>query len=243
LELSQGTLSLVVGSRPEVHAQAFAAHACWLLGDDDQAALRCADAIARARAADHPYSVAIALAYAAITHQISGDRVAAVEVVAELGDLCRRHGFAYYSEWALIISGWLLGGGQGAAQIRDGIGRLSSQGAYTRMPYWSSLLAEVLIADGHLDAARAVLDAARIGAEQRDDRWWLPEVLRLRAGLEAGPAALSLLELAADMAAGQESRVLEARCRRDLADRTVRAASHLPPAGGSGANGWRTRGA
>jgi DNA-binding SARP family transcriptional activator/tetratricopeptide (TPR) repeat protein len=243
VELSPGTVPLVVGSRPDVHAQAFAAHACWLLGDSDQARERCADAIARARVADHPYSVAVALAYAAITHQISDDRAAAAEVVAELGDLCRRHGFAYYCEWALIISGWTVGGEQGAGRIREGIGRLSSQGAHSRMPYWSSLLAEVLIADGHREAARAVLDAARIGAEQRDDLWWLPEVLRLRAGLEPGPAAVSMLERAADLAAGQQSRVLESRCRRDLAERTVRETSRRLPAAASGANGSRTRGA
>ncbi|MER5436326.1 AAA family ATPase [Streptomyces sp. NPDC002588] len=243
LELSPGTVSLVVGSRPDVHAQAFAAHACWLLGESDQAAERCADAIARARAADHPYSVAVALAYAAVTHQISGDRAAAGEVVAELSGLCRRHGFAYYSEWALIVSGWTVGGEQGAGRIREGIGRLRSQGAHTRMPYWSSLLAEVLIADKHFEAARAVLDAARIGAEQRDDLWWLPEVLRLRARLEPGPDAVSILERAADIAARQQSRVLESRCRRDLADRTVREASRRVPVAAFGANGSRTRGA
>jgi tetratricopeptide (TPR) repeat protein len=246
IELSPGTVSLVVGSRPDVHAQAFSAHACWLLGDSDQAGERCADAIARARAADHPYSLAVALAYAAITHQISADRAAAAEVVAELGDLCRRHGFAYYSEWALIISGWTVGGGQGAGRIREGIRKLGSQGAHSRMPYWSSLLAEVLIADGHPEAARAVLDAARIGAEQRDDLWWLPEVLRLRAGLEPGPAAVSMLERAADIAAGQQSRILESRCRRDLADRAdraVREASRHLPTAASGTNGSRTHGA
>jgi hypothetical protein len=114
------------------------------------------------------------------------------------------------------------------------------------MPYWSSLLAEVLITDGHREAARAVLDAAQIGAERREDLWWLPEVLRLRAGLEPGPAAVSMLERAADIAAGQQSRILESRCRRDLADRadrTVREASRRFPVAASGANGSRTRGA
>ena len=78
---------------------------------------------------------------------------------------------------------------------------------------------------------------------QRDDLWCLPEVLRLRAGLEPGPAAVSMLERAADVAAGQQGRVLESRCRRDLADRTVREASRRLPAAACGANGSRTCGA
>ncbi|NMH97926.1 ATP-binding protein [Pseudonocardia acidicola] len=226
IQLSTGEISLVVGNRPEVHAQAWAAHAHWLLGNDDQAALRCADAVERGRAADHPYSLAISLAYAAITHQVRGDTVALRAVAEELRRLCRRYEFAYYGEWAMIMEGWAAGGERGVTRIEEGIGRLRSRGAYARMPYWLSLLAQLLIGCGRPDAARAVLDAARASAEQRGDRWWLPEVLRLRAGLEPG-AAVDMLRRAADLAVEQRSRALEARCRADLAGSGVRDAD--PP--------------
>src|SRR5262249_19129895 len=37
----------IVGTHPGVHSQAWAAHACWLLGQEAQAAFRCADALER----------------------------------------------------------------------------------------------------------------------------------------------------------------------------------------------------
>jgi hypothetical protein len=206
-----------------------------LLGEDDRAVASCSDAVERARTAHHPYSLAVGLAFAAITHQIRGDKNALVATVEELEGLCRRYEFAYYSEWALVLGGWATGGEQGIARIQEGIGRLRSQGAYSRMPYWLSLLAELLTGCGRTEAARAVLDAAWVAAEERDDRWWLPEVLRLRAGLEAGEQAVATLRGAVGLAGEQRSRRLELRSREDLVRLGVRDPSvgvHLPCRGG-----------
>jgi DNA-binding SARP family transcriptional activator len=231
------TVSLIVGTRLDVHSQAWAAHTHWLLGDEGQAALRCGDALERGRTSDHPYSLAVALAYAGITHQLQGDRDSLLRATGELRELCRRHEFAYYGEWALILEGWATGRGPGVAQIRRGISRLRSQRAMARMPYWLSLLADALVREGDEDEARPVLDAALAAAEQHDDRWWLPEVLRLRAGLEPGAGALDLLHRAIGVAALQSSRTLESRCRADLAAGGVR----RPSAGADGdANAGRT---
>ena len=65
--------STLIGSRAEVHARAWSAHALWLLGRDAEALYWCDWAIARAEEVEHPYSLAIAQAYAAITHQLRGD--------------------------------------------------------------------------------------------------------------------------------------------------------------------------
>jgi hypothetical protein len=72
-----------------------------LLGRDDAVA-SCLDAIKLARAIDHPYSLAVALAYGSITHQMRHDVPGLTETVGELRDLCDRYGFACYREWALI---------------------------------------------------------------------------------------------------------------------------------------------
>ncbi len=215
--LLDDAVSLLVGLRPDLHAQAWSAHSHWLLGDDEQAAFRCADAVEHARSARHPFSLAVSLAYAGLTHQLRADRAALAAVLPELDELCRRYGFAYYLQWATMLDGWATGGETGAARIEEGIRGLRSLGAHIRMPYWLSLLAQVLVGSGRPDDARAVLDSARSSAEQRDDLWWLPEVLRLRAALETGPPAVDLLRRAADLAAGQQSRTLHARCCTDLA--------------------------
>ncbi len=187
IDLSSGATTFILGTHHDIHAQAWAAHAQWLLGDSDRAVWRCADAVDRGRSVDHPYSLAVALAYAGITHQLRGDRASLLDAVGELRDLCRRYEFAYYGEWALILEGWTTGGRTGADDIRLGINRLRGLGAYARMPYWLSLQAEVLTAEGRRDEAGAILDAALVAAEERRDRWWLPEILRLRAGLSPAP--------------------------------------------------------
>ncbi|MDQ5841788.1 MAG: AAA family ATPase, partial [Chloroflexota bacterium] len=140
-ELSMGSVSFILGTRLEVHARAWAAHAHWLLGDEAQAVSLCSEAVQRGRAVDHPYSLAVGLAFAAITHQLRGDRPALLTAAAELRELCRRYEFAYYAEWAVILEGWATGGDAGVAEIRKGIARLRSQGSLARMPYWLSLLA------------------------------------------------------------------------------------------------------
>ncbi|RZL82874.1 MAG: SARP family transcriptional regulator [Rhodococcus sp. (in: high G+C Gram-positive bacteria)] len=179
--------SFILGTRLEVHAHAWESHAYWMIGDEEAAAQSCAEALALGRTCGHPYSLAVALGYASVLHQLRGDDVALLASVTELRELCERYHFAYYSQWSQILEGRLLGGERGIAKIREGLAELRRQRAFARMPYWLSLLAEVQIDVGDVDAARATLDAARIAAEQHDDRGWLPQVPRLRA--EAGPFA------------------------------------------------------
>jgi hypothetical protein len=217
--LTGGTVLLSVGTRPEVHARAWAAHAHWLLGHDEEARLSCEEALKLARATDHPYSVAVALAYGGITCQMRRDMAGLRDTVSELCELCDRHGFAYYREWALILDGWSLAGDSGADRARHGISNLRSQGSFARMPYWLCLLADLSARRGEAAAARATLDAAVAAARTRGDLWWLPEVLRLRAGYDEEQAAISRLRSAARLASAQGSAGLLRRCQRDLAGR------------------------
>jgi DNA-binding SARP family transcriptional activator/tetratricopeptide (TPR) repeat protein len=216
IKISPAAVSLLVGTRLDVHSQGWSAHAHWLLGEEDEAAARADDALNRARAADHPYSVAVALAYAAITAQLCGDPDALAAAIAELDGLCRRYEFAYYGEWALILEGWAAGGEVGVTQVRDGISRLRALGSLARMPYWLWLLSSTLDAVGRREEAAAVLDGAIVDAQQRHERWWLPEVLRCRAAFEEGPAADTLIRRACELAREHGSQALESRCLTDL---------------------------
>ena len=220
--LATGALSLSVGTRPDAHATAFAAHAHWLLGQDDAARSSCEAAIEMARSIGHPYNLAMALAYAAITHQLRHDMPALRQTAGELGELCGRYGFAYYREWALILDGWSSGGEPGIGLARRGISNLKSEGSFARMPYWLSLLADLLTWNDRLDAARATLDAALAAAAAYDDLWWLPEVMRMRAAHEEEQAGVSRLRSAAQMASAHGSVALLRRCEHDLAERGVR---------------------
>ena len=90
------------------------------------------------------------------------------------------------------------------------------------MPYWLSLLADLLARNNRPAAAQATLDAAVAAGQALDDLWWLPEVMRMQAAHDAGEAAGSRLRSAAQMAAAHGSVALLRRCARDLAERGVR---------------------
>jgi DNA-binding SARP family transcriptional activator/tetratricopeptide (TPR) repeat protein len=221
-KLASGASSLSVGTRPDVHSMAMAAHAHWLLGHDDDAHSSCNDAITLGRAIDHPYSLAVAMAYGGITYQMRHDMAGLRDTVGELRELCDRYGFAYYREWGLVLDGWSRGDEPGIDLARLGISNLKSEGAVARMPYWLSLLADLLGRAGRVDAARATLDAALAAGQSHDDVWWLPEVMRMRATYDDEQAAISRLHSAAQMASAHGSVALLQRCERDLARRGVR---------------------
>jgi hypothetical protein len=222
-ELTRGAPSLRVGTRPAVHVEAWAAHAHWLLGHDAEALSSCRDAIELARAINHPYSLAVALAYGAITHQIRHELPELRDTVAELRELCDRYDFAYYREWGLVLDGWARTDGSGSDLARRGIQNLRSDGSFARMPYWLSLLAESSARDDQAAAARATLDAALIAGQARGDLWWMPQVLRMRAVHDEPDAAVARLRSAAQMARTHGSVALLRRCEHDLAERGVSA--------------------
>jgi DNA-binding SARP family transcriptional activator len=216
-ELCYDAVPALVGTRVEVHARAWSAHALWLLGRDEDALHWCDWATARAEEVEHPYSLAVALAYAAITHQLRGDVDRTLEFASRVREICDRYEFAYYRHWGLILVGWCAGGAAGADQIRDGLRRLRDEGALARQPYYLSLLAQTLLSAGQRDAAGAVLESARAAAAVHDERWWLPELYRLDARRHRGAAAADLLRRAITLAEQQGAVVLARRAAGDLA--------------------------
>lgn len=220
--LEQGTAKLpdpsvlIVGTRSDVHARAWAAHAHWLLGQNRAALLSAQQAVKTAQSAEQPYYLVVALAYAAVTHQLLGRREGVRELAEQVRVLCDRHGYAYYREWGVILSGWAAGGRLGLETARCGISDLQDLGSLTRMPYWLSLVADLCSSLDDPAGAIAALDAARAGAESRHDVWWLPEVLRRRAAFERPLGRRALLTEAVDLASRHGSTALAQRCRRDL---------------------------
>ncbi|WP_068113384.1 ATP-binding protein [Nocardioides dokdonensis] len=215
--------SLSIGSHPAVHALAWSAHAHWLLGSPDTARECAAEAIARARALAHPYTLTITLGYAALTHQLLDHRADLQACADELEVVSRRHGFAYYADWGEVLAGWSADDASSARRMQDAISRLRHVGAFARMPYWLSLLAD---RTPDPDRALALLDAATVSARSRHDVWWLPDVLRRRAALLTTASAVPLLEQARDLALQHGSVALQRRCERDLASRRTLAERH-----------------
>jgi hypothetical protein len=237
-----GDHRLSVGTRPDVHGRASATHAHWLLGDDARAEAEGRAAVAVARMSGGPYNLAVALGYAAVVHQIRGAADELSAAVAELRELCDRYRFAYYRNWALVLEGWSRGDGAGLELARRGVANLDAEGSRVRMPYWQSIVAVLCTATGRHDEARARLDAAIVDGRAREDLWWLPEVLRLRAAHDDEPQRIVRLHEAAALATRQQSVALLRRCEADLggAASAVSGVRESVGVGGRDANAGRT---
>jgi DNA-binding SARP family transcriptional activator len=205
------------GFRVWVMGRAWRAHPLWLLGHPAEAAESAESALALAEEFDHPYTTAVALGYGAITYRLLGDADRSGELAHRVRRLCDRYGFAYYGDWGRILEGRALGGAAGEASMREGLDRLRRSHAGTRLPFWLSMLAEVLLASGREREAARTLTQARDWAQEHGDLWWLPEVLRVLASTHGGDEATQLRAQALELAREQESRALELRITSDLA--------------------------
>jgi DNA-binding SARP family transcriptional activator/tetratricopeptide (TPR) repeat protein len=214
--LSERGERFLYGFHVWVMGHAWRAHPLLLLGRPAEAAASAEAALALAVEFEHPYTTAVALGYGAITHRLLGEAERAGELARRVRHHCERYGFAYYGDWGRILEGRTLGGATGEALIREGLEGLKGAHAGTRMPFWLSMLAEVLITSGRDREAARILVQARDWGEVHGDRWWLPEVLRLLASVDGDHQAAHLRTQAIELAREQESRVLELRIAGDM---------------------------
>ena len=203
-----------LGSDLGVFAHAWYAHALWLLGDETAAVAHAEQGVALARRLDHLYSQTLALAYAALLHQMRRDKDQVLHCAESVVSLCDRYGFAYYGDWAQALIGWARGQErptEGAAIIESALTRLDAKRAQGRRPYYLSLLAETYRLAGNRDRAATILDAAITMALERADVWWLPALYLQKSELEASPEREATQRRGLELARAQGSRSLEQR--------------------------------
>ena len=203
-----------LGSDLGVFAHAWYSHARWLLGDEDAAVGHAEQGIALAQRRDHLYSQTLALAYAALLHQLRRDPARVLEHADAVVALCDRYGFAYYGDWARVLVGWVRGRerpAEGVTIIERALERLDARRAQARRPYYLSLLAETYARAGNRDRAYSILERAIAMALDRQDTWWLPALYCQRSELEPPAASRTTMTVALDLARAQHSRALEQR--------------------------------
>ena len=203
-----------LGSDLGVFVHAWCAHPLWLLGDEEAALAHAERAIALARRFDHPFSLTLALAYAALLHQMRRDTPAVVELADAVVALCDKYGFAFYRDWAIVLLGWVRGQehpAEGVEIIESALARLDTDRAQARRPYYMSLLAETYQRAGNRDRAATLVDAAIAKALERPDVWWLPALYFQKSELDVSRQRDATLRTALDLARAQGSRALERR--------------------------------
>jgi hypothetical protein len=197
-----------------VFAHAWYAHTLWLLGDETAAVAHSEQAVALARRQDHMYSQTLALAYAALLHQMRLDTQRVLACAEAVVALCERYGFAYYGDWAHALIGWARGQerpAEGVEIIESALERLDRHRAQARRPYYLSLLAETYTRLGNRDRTASILDAAITMALERGDVWWLPSLYLQKSELEPAPERETTLSRGLVLASTQNSRSHEQR--------------------------------
>jgi hypothetical protein len=213
-----------LGSDLGVFTHAWYSHALWLLGEEGLAMSHAEQGIELARRRDHQFSQTIALAYAALLHQMRGDAQRVRECAEGVVTLCERYGFAYYGDWARVLLGWARGQDEparGIEMIESSLEQLDAQRAHARRPYYLSLLADTYRRAGQSNRAASIVDSAIAMALARGDAWWLPALFLQKS--ELGPAAdrERSLRRGLDVAQAQQSLSLAQRLHAAMAATTT----------------------
>ena len=203
------------------------AHVRWIMGLPDQAAKLCADKDDIARSLAHPYSLSWALTWGAIPHLYRGDYDAVQRSASEGVRIAQEHGLAYTGAIGTMALGWVRAQrgqcAEGIEAMRAGLAAFRATGAEIVVPYFKTLLAELLCGAGNKPEAHALLDTALEQVERWGERWQEAEIHRVRGLLwTSAPDRDSALaersfQRAINIASSQGARAWELRARTALA--------------------------
>jgi len=154
----------------------------WILGYPDQALQGMEEMLVLARRLAHSHTLAAALLWSALLHQLRREPPAAqAQAEAELV-LCTEQGFAY-GHWGLLPRGWAVAEqgevAEGIAQIRQGFAAWRARGVRVNWPWFLALLAEACGRAGQVDEGLRVLEEALEAVQNNEDRVYEAEVYRL----------------------------------------------------------------
>ena len=204
------------------------ARALWSLGCPEQALQHSQAACTLAQEVAHPYSLVLALVYAATVHQYRREVLAVHVQAAAARTLATEQGFfAERVAWATVLHGWALAmqgqGEAGLAAMRQGLAADLATGSKSWQPYLLGLLAEAYGAGGHPDAGLTALAGALAVMDDTGLRNYAAELYRLKGALllqQAVPDAAqaeACFQQALALARQQQAKSWELRAGTSLA--------------------------
>ncbi len=159
----------------------------WLQGHPAQALQSSHKALALAHELTHPFSLAFALYFAAMLHQLRQEGQAAQARVEAAITLSAEQGFSYWLALGTILRGWVLAeqgqGEEGIAQMCQGLATHRAAGAGTLQPYYLALLAEAHGKVGQVEEGLNTLAEALIVMDKNGERFYEAELYRLKGEL------------------------------------------------------------
>jgi len=214
------------GQDPGMSCCLYAAVALWVLGYPDQALARSHEALTIAQERSHPFSMSMALGWAALLRQYRREVQATHERAEATVTLCTEQRFPLTLAWGTILRGWARAeqeaGEAGMAEIAQGLAAYRTTGTEFFRPYFLALLAEAQRKVGRAEDGRRVLAEALTLVHTTGERYWEAELHRLQGELlllqalpEAQQAA-ACFHQALDVARSQQAKSLELRAAMSL---------------------------
>jgi len=178
-------------------ARIFLARILWLQGFPNQAMRAAETSVEYAQQTEHAISLCSALAYAGCTIALLvGDLEAAKRYIEALIETARRRALDRWGAFGLYYRGLFLARSgnivAGVAALRAGLDQIVEAHYSPRLLGYLGGLAEALGNAGLPRRGLATVDEALARSEETDERWMLPELLRIKGELlktEAGPKA------------------------------------------------------
>ncbi|HYC13715.1 MAG TPA: winged helix-turn-helix domain-containing protein [Stellaceae bacterium] len=220
--------TIYYGTDQRVGPRVFLARALWLRGLPDQALRNIGIALEEATQFDHANSTCIALADGACLLSILVDDGEATErFAAMLTECAESHALGVWRTYSLAVRGRLLlkrDAAAGVEHLRAALAELQKTPYDVRFQLYCAWLAETLSAAGRpVEALEAIDDALR-RAERTDERWYFPELLRIRGNAlmqegrpQAAAAANECFSQSQQWARKQEALSWELRTAVDVA--------------------------
>lgn len=156
----------------------------WHLGDTRAAHQRCLRVIRRAEARAHPFSLAYARLFGTWVLINCDDLEEARRQISALLRESEQHAMGVWPAMGGIIEGWLMTtdgrGEEGLERMRCATAEFAANDFDLGFPYHQALYAEACLRLGRPELSRAALDDALAMSERSGERFWDPELHRLR---------------------------------------------------------------
>ena len=208
--------------------RAYASHSEFHLGHPDRALKLAEEGLALARAASHPFSIALALDYLAMLHQFRRDVGRALIVAEEAHALCAQNRFDYYRAWSALVRAWAIAEGgaldDGCAAYELALADFRATGSEIRLPHYLLQLAAIQRSANRPSNAFDCLVEAGAVAKKNCELWSdaelereRGEILLLAATPDHREEAAQAFRQAIKIASAQGAKLLELRAATSLA--------------------------
>jgi serine/threonine protein kinase len=169
---------------PAIVCLCYKAQCEWHLGEIASCQATMAEAISLAKELNDMHALARALWFAGHLAHFERNPVEVGRLASDLIELSTRQNFAFWLPGGKVLRGWARSASgdtaEGISWIEDGIEDTRASGVMLMVQYWLALKAEALhLAERTFEALEAIKEAEGL-VESSGERWWCPELHRLR---------------------------------------------------------------